>query len=790
MNLGYKLSLEIFIPSRKAILTLLFMLLIQPFFIQCRKDDLKEDKYTRQDWLTGKLYTQIKTQAELTTFTQLIEISGYDSIIDKSGCYTIFAPTNEAFTRYFEENMLYNSVEDIPVTEAEKIVKFHLIQDPWSKRQLVSLDIYGWIDTLDLQNNKPKGFKRETLLLNKNMKFGIVYSEYEKENSEQKRTDLVDTTLSDWHRIVLTDSRKYAPLFFKDYFDIYDLSLSDYSFYWGRQFESPDDIYYCNGRILGNEIFAENGFIYIIDQVVEPLINANELLSNKEGPQQYSSLYNLINQFSEMEYDEEETNKQPGADQGAKVDSLFNLTYPQLVFDINNEKTKPPKGALGLPSNVTIRYHHGIVAPTDEAFDRLINEYLVGGNKWGSLENAPENIKRIIANSCLSSNSIYPSDFEKGFVNGESDNIRIDESTIVQKQFASNCTFIGINEPIIPRAFSSVTGPIYTQKGYSKVMIAIENSGLLSALKRDDANYSLFVESDISSSIDSSFIYDPVAEQFYAITLYPAVRSTALTVDDLRTLIMSHVATDQPRHIARKEFIPNLVGNYIIFDNVTNEVKGTAATTYGYHGVDEVTVIPKKISTNSDNGTTYEISNWFNFSATDAFIAISTKYPKFHNLIQKAGLSQDRLYKYTFMSDNQRYTIFVPSDSAVMANNFNTLSQKELQNLVLTHFVQGVLIFTDGKEPEGFYETARIDESSTPYVTINSKIKVVPGIDMITIPYKDSSKSIVINESTVTNLITSKNLNKTGKEAYINSVSNGVIHEIKEVLLYDQILTK
>ena len=63
---------------------------------------------------------------------------------------------------------------------------------------------------------------------------------------------------------------------------------------------------------------------------------------------------------------------QPGADQGLQVDSLFDITYPDITFNIVNEKTQAPKGTTGLPSNVTIRYHHGLVAPTDEALKPLL----------------------------------------------------------------------------------------------------------------------------------------------------------------------------------------------------------------------------------------------------------------------------------------------------------------------------------------------------------------------------------------------------------------------------------
>ena len=74
------------------ILPLLFVLIL---FYSCR-DDMKVDKYERPDWLAGKLHTQILAQDELSTFAKCIELAGYDSVVNISGSYTVFAPTNEA----------------------------------------------------------------------------------------------------------------------------------------------------------------------------------------------------------------------------------------------------------------------------------------------------------------------------------------------------------------------------------------------------------------------------------------------------------------------------------------------------------------------------------------------------------------------------------------------------------------------------------------------------------------------------------------------------------------------
>ena len=763
---------------RNKILFFLFGIFILLF--GCRDDF---NKFDRPEWLKGKLYTQLSDFPELSTFAECLELTGYSTIIDASGSYTVFSPTNEAFEKFFAENSAYNSIHDIPIKEYERIVKFHIVQNPWSKRQLQSLDIYGWIDTLDVNNNKPRGFKRSTLLLEDNRKYGI----------KSPGTLIVDTTKADYTRIVATDSRKYVPIFFSEYFDIYHLKSQDYEFYFNRPFEAGDNLYFANGKITSDEIKAENGIVYMIDEVVLPLKNAYQFLDNEEGTNSYSEFKALINEFPLFEYNGEKTLEQAGADQGFEVDSLFDLSFPDLTFDLANESTKPPKGTYGMPSKVSSRYHHGIIAPNNQAYESFLNEYFAVPGGWGSLEGAPDHIRKIIANSYLSFNPIYLSNIQEGFINGEMDNMKIDESDIIQKEFGSNCTFIGLNKAIVPRAFSSVTGPVYLRQGFSKVMYAIEQTKMLPTLKRKNENYLFFVESDINSSIDSSFIYSATTNSFFAYNTEDLdnITEAKISKTSLRTLLLNHIGMYPPRGLARKEFIPNMAGNYLIFNNETGEVSGTAPTTYGFEGSQAVSVFPKVLSI-ADNGTTYEIDNWFSFLQTPIYLKISNNYPEFHALLKKAGLTLESQYRYSFINESEFYTIFIPSKTAIENSNLNSLPVDELRNALLLHMVRGSLIFTDGNMQAGYYGTTRIDEKSTPFSTIFSNVYIEPQIDKIVFSGKNNSVFTEINESENTNILTALiiNVGDDDEEVFPNIINNAVIHEIDKVLDFEELVTK
>jgi uncharacterized surface protein with fasciclin (FAS1) repeats len=751
----------------------------------CKKDDI----YERPSWLAGKLYSQIEAKPELSTFAECIRRVGYDSIINKSGSYTVFAPDNSAWDAYFESHSEYNIVADIPIDELLRLVKYHIVQNPWSADQLQQLDVYGWIDSTDLENDEPKGFKRETLLRDDNRKYGVDNSLDVVGPEDPRKLIIVDTLETDWYRRQATDSRKYVPVFYQDYLDIYNLDANDYAFYFGRPFESAQ-IYFVNAKITEADIFAENGFVHVVDRVVEPLKNAFQILSETVNGNTYTVFLDLINTFPEFNYSELKTQDQAGYELGLEVDSLFDINYPDLTFDILNERTKAPAGTTGLPGNVSIRYQHGLVAPTNEAMADFIAEYISGSTRWGTLDKAPVHVRRMIVNSHMASGAIYPSLFNRGYHNGEDDVITIDPSTIVQQQFGSNTSFIGVNEVIVPRVFTAVTGPVYLQKGFSTAMYAIEAAGLLSAFKRTGNEYILFVADDNSLRIDSSLIYSPATKRFAIYQTYEggATLMSSRTTD-LRNLLMNQIGLRKPTGIPRKEFIKTLASNYLVVNNVTNIVSGSARTTFGYINTEFDDMIPALIF-EADNGNTYKVPHWFSFSSANLYSTISSQYPAFHALLVNAGLANVAFSEYNFLSNDEFYTVFAPTDAALSAYPVGLLTGDQLKKFLRMHFIQGSLIFTDGNRTPGYYETCRIDEKSTEYTTIYTKLYIEPVVDAIKFRYENGTNFLTVDEAgPITNTMTTRILVSVMNSqalSYPTQLTNGVIHQIDRVFEYSE----
>jgi uncharacterized surface protein with fasciclin (FAS1) repeats len=136
------------------------------------------------------------------------------------------------------------------------------------------------------------------------------------------------------------------------------------------------------------------------------------------------------------------------------------------------------------------------------------------------------------------------------------------------------------------------------------------------------------------------------------------------------------------------------------------------------------------------------------------------------------------------MSESDYYTVFLPSNEALDNFDKTGLTTAQLKNILLTHFIQGNLIFTDGNKPSGYYETTRVDEKSTAYTLVFTKMKVNTGYDVITIPKKDGAPYLTVNESATSNIITARTISSTtgGTPIYPLVATNGVIHIVDKVL--------
>lgn len=691
------------------------------FTVSCQPEF---EKFESPEWIEGKLFEQLQSIPGTDSFRVCLVKSGYDTLLNGSN-FTVFAPDNKAFEDFFASHPKYKSVFDIPQSELKILVKSHIIQNPWSRDQLQAANEDGWINKRDPENDKPWSFKRQTLNREGNRKYWII-----RESDGQAR--IVDSTESSIYKTVFQGSRKYVPIFFDQYMDLAEIGSRDFEFYFDRAYE-PGYMYMAGAQFSPIDHFAENGFIFILDRVVPALKNVEQLLESSEEGHDYSMFLDLIYQFPKFVTNEYQTNLQPGVEDGLEVPTLYDMDFEDLAFNIHQEFT----GDQTFDENTATRYHYGILAPNNNALQDLIDNVITvrsgDSTRWPSFDLVPHHIKKIIINSHMSETPVYLTDIENGFLNKLWDTVLVDPASVIEKQYCSNASFMGLSKAIVPGAFSSVTAPVYLRPQYVGFMKGIELAGLGPVLKRRNANYSFYAV-QVGENYFNNF------DQAAAINR-----------------LLNQVGTSVAKEIARKEYIPTLGGNFIIYDSTRR---------------------PTQLEEPTYNGKTYAARS-FNWPRRgNLYWILKYDFPAFFELMEDAGLVDNTYGELIFVNLTEFHTVFVPSDEALSHYNTDTLSQEELQEFIKYHFVEGDIIFTDGNKKPDEYQTLRLDESSTPYMPRYSSISISPEPDIIRIfDQSDNPRCDIPEHWERSNIMFGRN--------NPNYQTFGVIHQIDSVLLFN-----
>ncbi len=734
----------------------ILVLLAVSFCTSCvdRFDQL--DKYQRPEWLAGKLYTQISGQENMSIFSQFMMDTGFDKIVDKTGTYAAFVPTDSVMKIYLMDKYGTANPSEILLSVKADIVKYHIVPMPWTKEQLQSLSPSGWISMNDISNNKPTAFKHKTLFREPNKTYAI------NRVGGDDPYDIIVPGTSGIKRTVYNSSPKYVPFFYDGFMQAQGLSSADYSFYFNRPYESGE-IYFANAKIVAEEIFAENGFIYTIDRVVEPLRNAEQILN--DGP--YATFLKLIHTFPEFTENKPATQAQEGADEGAELETLFDLSYPELTI---NGIEMNIQDEVVYSTKYTVEFHYGLLAPTDEAMVNFFNDYL---KTWGSWDKVPKYIKQSIVLAHMSSQPIYKKDISAGFYNGINDIVNDEDITVIENaSFGSNSTVIGLKNAVVPKFFSSVSAPLFLDANYTTSLNAYHAVGLTFALKDPTTDFSVFLINDATLANDSS-LYVTLQGRSSVIFAYERKELRFINVDKniLKRKLYGQIGVQPILGQANPEFVETLDGRHIKVEN--NTVSGGVSSYFGYYadgsGDSLITVNYSSITDFPiTNGHVYKTNGWLNFPNTSTYKHLENT--KFLALLKRLKLTNtDGTLSNKLIDPTQRYTIFVPSDAALNSINVDNLSDAALLELLRFHIVKGELIFTDGRQPTGPYRTLN-----------NTFLNLEPRPDNLII--LDKNQNVLYDQlipSSKSNLIGMFEQNSA--EKYY--LSNTVVHFINTVIM-------
>ena len=111
-------------------ITFIWSLLI---FLAC--NNAKEDYYERPEWLEPPIYKLLEEKGNFSNYLQLVDMANYTQTLNGAGFYTVFAPTDEAFSDFLAK-MNLTSIDQIDSTLAKKIVSYSMCVTPGSHESI------------------------------------------------------------------------------------------------------------------------------------------------------------------------------------------------------------------------------------------------------------------------------------------------------------------------------------------------------------------------------------------------------------------------------------------------------------------------------------------------------------------------------------------------------------------------------------------------------------------------------------------------------------------------------
>ncbi len=445
-------------------------LLCSLFIFSC--EDKIEEHNKKQPWVGGNVWEVLSGEemnGNYSIFLRAIELTGYRDIVEGKGVMTVMAPDNAAFTSYLQEHG-YASVDEMQKNnpaELKTLVGFHLLYYVYNKGMM--------------ENFRPEGEGAgdgDNEILDPGMYYKFrtrsgspVTEEYDAETGK---------TRSVYHL------ERLLPVFSYNFFSSKKIDAkSNYEFFYGNSsWTGADGFNVAEASVKQYELAASNGYIYVLDKVLEPGGTIyDELKSNPD----YSDFMKVYNQFSSYTYDER-LSTMYGSSLG--VDSLFLHEHRKPLAPIALEW--PTSNYQRLDSLAYRSY--SVFAPTNKALSDFFNGYWKNSG-YTDFNNLDMMVQQIFLNEFVYSGSVvFPEEIATGkVVNNSGMPYGFNPWQVSYKKMCSNGSLYGLDEIEAPVLFGAVTGPAFSSKKYLDFLYTLQYSGILNSYASSKTEYTLLV---------------------------------------------------------------------------------------------------------------------------------------------------------------------------------------------------------------------------------------------------------------------------------------------------------
>ena len=703
---------------KKKIHYYLFVLPFLALLASCSQD-VFDEYYARPEGLEAPIYQQLEARGNFTNLTALIAKAGYKDILSKAGYWTMLAPNDEAFSKFFQEKGISN-VAAIDSATAAKIVRYALIYNAFREGQLSDYQSSkGWV--------VDNAFRRRT----------AYYDGFQSKTINGLPKVIVGSNRNGFTNYVVGDNNnKYVTYFTDEHFAARRLSSSDFNyFYPGAEYTGFNVL---DSKVTEADIIAENGIIHQVDKVNLPPANIDQYLEQNSN----YSLFRKIIEDNLVTYVFNQAATTTYRNYTGKSDDVFVKAYDAtLKFAPNNENYVKVEDNDGQADAYTM------IVPENAAFQTFINTVLL--KNFSSIDKLPRYVFQDLVNAHMVQAAVWPT-LKDDYVNGLGEELRFNfNSDITDKKVLSNGFFYGANKVQKSNLFYSVYTSAYLDPKFTfATKIFNEGSGYKEMISNINKKFTIFLPSDaILKGLGFDFNITHL-EWRYVSPVNGATESGSTAKNRLLRLFYNCIVqtpNGELDNIATTSGIirtgdDELPGEYMKWSNNKIYAAGNVVP-----GGSAVNVIGKEVQ---QNGIAYYIDKIPEYSVELQGLVIArlaasnTEFDAFFQYLKNSTIYTAATGKIEGVALGSSYTFIVPNKAAIA----KAIADKVLPALATTtvqgekdliadfiryHIVNNKTASSDGKIT-GQQETLRKDsKGDKTYVEIIS----TPG----TLSFKDNS---------------------------------------------------
>lgn len=577
----------------------LIQLLLVVLLVGC-VDKADDPYFARPDNLASPIYQRLEEMGNFTLFLKCVDKTDYDDVLKRAGYYTLFAPTDSAFSVYLSENNL-SSVDDLSEEEAADLVSYALVFTAYN---------YQTIDDTHTSDEPTLN----TSFRRKSNNYKGVYTETTHDQRQLKVVDINRVLDPDDGRgqipMLVSDDNNYKwlTILTQEYMNRRGLTEFDYNYFFPEVDFSGFNI--NNANVIEADVQAENGYIHVVDKVLQPQINLEESLVGKE---KYSMFKEILDKYM-VNYSQAPAdftnryNKSTG-----NSDPIFVKSYPYLLFGPNTE-TISPSSSIGEDQYNSLT----MFAPDNAAVQKFFDEkFLVFYN---SLDDMSDELISDFVNSHLFLSTVWPSRFEIA-------ETKFTDQDIIESNMSSNGLFYGTNRVQESDDFFTVYGEINLNPKYSLMKQGLQDLDLQFVIKNSNLPYTVFMVSD-STMMEYGFSYDAARSSWnYA-------PDPSVAFESLNRFLRMHIVRRDINDFSEEGMILTYGDEYVKHENGYIVAAGNQDSME--------TAIPVSMDETPNNGTTYKfLDKSFRYSVRapiEHLEELGPNYGLFVNFLKRADL--------------------------------------------------------------------------------------------------------------------------------------------------------